>query len=103
MYEMEIHVISGGPHESNSSWAEMERFVTSLRHKDEAICSIAAEVNHMKLHRIMVEEITFGHRDYVGTNYPHTDALEITARIRLMKAHHILIDNESSVSLFFKS
>lgn len=81
----------------------MERFGKSLRHKDEAICSIAAEVNYTKLPRKMPEEITFDDRDCVGTIYLHTDALVITSRIGLMKVHQILIYNGSSVSLLFKS
>ena len=52
--------------------------------------------------RIMAEETTFGDRDCVGTDYPDTDALVITARIGLMKVHRILIDNRSSMSLLFK-
>lgn len=81
----------------------MERFGKSLKHKDEAICSVTTRVNYTKLPRIMAEEITFGDRDCVGTDYPHTDALVITARIELMKVHRILIDNGSSVSFLFKS
>ena len=87
MTEREILSITGGPHQSDRSWAEMERFGKSLRHQNEAIWAVAAEVNYTKLPRIMAEDITFRDRDCVGTDYPHTDALVISARIELMKVH----------------
>lgn len=58
----------------------MERFGKSLRHKEEAICLAATEVNYDKLPKIMVEEITFGNKDYMGIDCQHTDALVIPRR-----------------------
>lgn len=81
----------------------MERIRKSLEHQDEAICAVTAEVSYAKMPRIMAEEITFYDRDCAETDYLHTDALVISARIGLMKVHRILIDNGSSLSLLFKS
>lgn len=64
---------------------------------------MAAEAGYAKLPRIMTEEITFGDKNYAGTDYPHADALVISARIGVMKVHRVPIDNGSSMSLLFKS
>ena len=80
----------------------MKKFGRSLQHQDEAIQSVVAEVNCTRVSKMTIEEIAFGDKDCMGTDYPHTDALVISADIGLAKVHRILVDEGSSVSLLFK-
>lgn len=60
----------------------MERFCELLKHDDEAIYFVTAEVNQTKQSRIMEEEILFDDRNYVGIDYPHNDVMVFKARVR---------------------
>ena len=49
------------------------------------------------------EDVTFGRKDVEGMDYPHTDALVITAIIEPAIVSKLLVDNKSSVNILFKS
>lgn len=78
----------------------MEKFGKLLKHDDESLCYMATEVQQVQ--RIISKEITFGDRDYVGTNYPYTNAIVIMVRIWLTMVNRILTNNERYVSFSFK-
>lgn len=92
-------MIFGGPHEIENSKATRQRFANSLQHDEEEVMS----VRKGKRPCYEKEDVTFGRRNVEGMNYPHTDALVLTATIGPAIVSKLLVDNESSINILFKS
>ncbi|XP_062086281.1 uncharacterized protein LOC133792395 [Humulus lupulus] len=96
-----VVTICGGTHFIGENSKCRERYARELCHQTYEV--MIDEERPNKVSRMEDQDIAFTSEDSIYVTYPHNDPMVIEAQIAILNVLRVLVDNDSSINILYKS